>query len=735
MFESWGRTVYRRRWLVLVLAGLAVAIAAFWGAGVFGVLQDSGASSAPGSQSDREATLATATFGRTSADVIVLYSSQRLAVTSPAFRSAVTGTLAALPRGKVQSLQTYWSTGSQAFVSVSGRQTVAVIELVGQDYQARVASYNAISGRLSAHGLTTQVGGSIPGGLAITRQVNSDIRRAETISLPILLIMLMVIFGSVVAASLPVTIGVIAIFGSFSALRLLAQVTPVSSYSVNISTFLGLGLAIDYGLFMVGRFREESHRAESVEAALAATMATAGRTVAVSGVTVALALAGLMFFPAVFLRSMGYGGVATAAIDMLAALTVLPALLAVLGPKVNALRVRGAVRRPPVAETSGGWYRLATVVMRRPLVFLAATVAILLVLGAPFLHVAWGKSSPKILPAGAQPRVVSETLIRDFPGQQNSPIEAAVQFPGPVAGVAGRLGQVATYAGRLAKVPGVQAARLTDARGNVALVELRYSADPMSPQARRIVRLARAIAPPAGARAYIGGRTAELADTLASLATVLPWMALAMATATFVLLFLAFGSVVLPLKAITMNVVSLSAAFGVVTWIFQDGHLSGLLGFTPLGTIEPTMPILMFAIIFGLSMDYEVFLLSRIRERYDVTGDNTAAVASGLQRTGGVITSAALLLIIVVGTFSISGVTTIKLLGVGMIVALAVDATIVRVLLVPATMRLIGQANWWAPRFLRPLYARYGVHVHESPETGRTRKPEPVSPGVTEIPK
>jgi uncharacterized membrane protein YdfJ with MMPL/SSD domain len=732
MFESWGRKVYRRRWLVLVLAGFAMVIAAFWGTGVFGVLQDSGGSNAPGSQSDRAAILATATFGRNSADVIVLYSSPRLTVASPAFRSAVTGTLAALPRGHVESLQTYWSTGSRAFVSVSGRQTFAVIELAGGDYRARVASYNAIKGRLSAPGLTTRAGGDIPGGVAINSQVNSDIRRAEAISLPVLLILLMVTFGSVVAASLPVTIGVIAILGSFSALRLLAQVTPVSSYSVNISTFLGLGLAIDYGLFMVGRFREESHRAESVEAALAATMATAGRTVAVSGVTVALALASLMFFPAVFLRSMGYGGVATAAVDMLAALTVLPALLAVLGPKVNALRVRGAVGRPPVAETSGGWYRLATAVMRRPLVFVAVTVAVLLVLGAPFLHVAWGKSSLKILPAGAEPRVVSEALSRDFPGQQGSPIEAVIQFPGQVAGSADHSARLAAYAGRLAKVPGVQAAQLTDVRGNVALLDFRYGADPMSPEARRIVRLVRAIAPPAGARVYIGGRSAELADTLTALAAVLPWMAMAMATATFVLLFLAFGSVVLPVKAITMNVVSLSAAFGVVTWIFQDGHLSGLLGFTPLGTIEPATPILMFAIIFGLSMDYEVFLLSRIRERYDVTGDNTAAVAGGLQRTGGVITSAALLLIIVVGTFSISGVTTIKLLGVGMIVALAVDATIVRVLLVPATMRLIGQANWWAPRFLRPLHARYGVHAHGSPEMGRSH--EPVSPGISEMP-
>jgi RND superfamily putative drug exporter len=246
---------------------------------------------------------------------------------------------------------------------------------------------------------------------------------------------------------------------------------------------------------------------------------------------------------------------------------------------------------------------------------------------------------------------------------------------------------------------------------------MRYGPNPYSPQARTIVGQVRDVPPPAGARTYVGGQSAQLVDELSSLGQVLPWMALVVALATFVLLFLAFGSVVLPVKAIAMNVLSLSAMYGVVVWIFQEGHLSGLLQFTPNGTIEPTMPILMFAIMFGLSMDYEVFLLSRIRERYDVTGDNTAAVASGLQRTGGLITSLALLLVIVVGAFSASGVTFIKLLGVGMIVALVVDASIVRVLLVPAVMRLLGPANWWAPKPLRRLYARYGFR--EADDVGR----------------
>ena len=274
-------------------------------------------------------------------------------------------------------------------------------------------------------------------------------------------------------------------------------------------------------------------------------------------------------------------------------------------------------------------------------------------------------------------------------------------------------------------MPGVSSAALAGVRGNIARVDLRYAADPYSATARDIVTAARAVPPPAGGHAYVGGVTAQLVDELSSLGHTLPWMALVMCLATFVLLFLAFGSVVLPLKAIVMNVLSLSATFGVIVWIFQEGHLSGLLRFTPTGTIDPSMPILMLAIIFGLSMDYEVFLLSRIRERYDVTGDNAAAVASGLQRTGGLITSLAFLLVIVVGAFSASGITFIKLMGVGMIVALVVDATIVRILLVPATMRLLGRANWWAPGPLRHVYRKYGIREEEAAPPPRWSPPGP----------
>jgi uncharacterized membrane protein YdfJ with MMPL/SSD domain len=725
IFERWGRANYRHRRLILVIALLVAGIGAVWGTSIFAKVQTAGGFDAPDSQSQHEASLATQAFGRDAGDVVVLYSSPTLTTASPAFRSAVTSTLAALPRGKAESYASYWSTGSRSFVSASGHQTYAVIELAGASDTARQDSYDAIKTQLGAPGLRSQVGGVVPTDETIGQQTTASITRAEGLSFPVLLILLLVIFGGLTAACLPLAIGGLGILGSFTALRLLTMVTGVSVFSLNITTILGLGLGIDYGLFLVTRFREELHQQGTVEEAVARTVATAGRTVLVSGVTVAIVLASLMLFPETILRSIGYGGVATVLVDMVAALTVLPALLAVLGPKVNSLRVRRSVQRPPAAEASGGWYRLAHSVMRRPVLYAVPIIVVLLGLGSPFLHVVWGGVDATALPASAAPRIVTDALNTDFPGNPTAPIEVIVQFPGAVTGSPARTAGLASYASRLDHVPGVSAAAVTGLRGEVARIDLSYAPGPYTPQARAIVAGVRAVAAPPGATAAVGGQTAALADELSSLGQTLPWMALTLVLATFVLLFLAFGSLVLPLQAIAMNVLSLSAMYGVVTWIFQDGHLSGLLGFTPNGTISPVIPILMFAIMFGLSMDYEVFLLSRIRERYDVTGDNTAAIASGLQRTGGVITSAALLLIIVIGTFSISSITFIKLLGVGMIVALILDATLVRMLLVPATLRLLGDASWWAPAPLRRFYARYGLREAEGSGPGAVTEPEP----------
>jgi trehalose monomycolate/heme transporter len=706
---------------------------------VFAVLSSGNTFTPPGSQSRQAENEADAVFGRSDADVVVLYRSTGLTVKDRRYRAAVTGALAALPYG-VASAETYWSTGSARFVGAGGHETFAVLQLIGSDDSARQQSYDIIKAgltppALARAGLTAQVGGTFPAGEAINNEVNADIGKAEGFSMPVLLILLVIIFGSLAAASLPLAIGGTAILGSFAVLRLLTLFTTVSIYSLNITTIIGLGLGIDYGLLMVVRFREELRQQPGIEDAVARTLATAGRTIAVSGVTVSVALASLTLFPEVFLRSMGYGGVATVVVDMLAALTVMPALLAVLGHRVNALRVRRSARQrsepgqqgqPGTDATSGAWYRIAQSVMRRPVAYVAVIVIALLALGTPFLRIAWGGTDARALPASAQAHQVTDALSRDFPANSTAPMVAVVTFPG-VTGAAQERAEVAAYLRRLARVPGVTGAQLTGAKTtanpgtleSVARIDLSYRANPMSAAARTIVTQVRGVAPPLAAQVLVGGTTADLVDELNSLGSTLPWMALVVGVATFVLLFLAFGSVVLPVKAIVMNVLSLSAAFGVIVWVFQWGHLSGLLRFTPTGTIDPTMPVLMVAIIFGLSMDYEVFLLSRIREEYDRTGDNRASVAAGLQRTGGLITSLALLLVIVVGAFSASGITFIKLTGVGMIVALLIDATVVRVLLVPATMRLLGRVNWWAPRPLRRLYARYGIKEED-------RRPAPV---------
>jgi len=735
MFEAWGRGIYRTRRLTLVIALLFAVGAGVWGTGVFGKLDSGNTFTPPDSQSNAESTLAASLFGRNSADVVVLFHSAAHPVADPVYRQAVTGYLADIPANEVTKSATYWTSGQPSLVSADRHSTYAVLQLAGSTDQARETAYKAIKADFKTvagtpgDGITAQVGGYTATEVAINDAVGANIARAESISFPVLLILLVIIFGSVVAATAPLLLGGLAILGAFTVLRLLTLATTVSIYSENITTILGLGLGIDYGLFIVTRFREELRRQKNVELAVARTVATAGRTVLVSGVTVALALSSLMLFQPVFLRSMGYGGVATVAVDVIAALTVLPALLAVLGHRVNALAVRKGIRKnarksmsditafpsdvprevvPPGdnSESEGGFYRLARAVMRRPVAIASVIVIVLLALGTPFLRISWGSADANSLPTTSAARQVQEALTNEFPANSTNPIEAVV------TGVTNPA-QLAAYTAKITAIPGVTGVETTARHGTGVRLDVGYTPQPDSPQARQIVTSIRALAPPPHAGVLVGGTTAMLVDELSSLGGTLPWMALVTALATFVLLFLAFGSVVLPIKAIVMNILSLSATFGVIVWVFQWGHLSGLLGFTATGSIDPTMPILLLAIVFGLSMDYEVFLLSRIRERYDETGDNTEAVAAGLQRTGGLITSLALLLIVVVAFFSASSITFLKLLGVGMIVALLVDATVVRILLVPATMRLLGRANWWAPGPLRRLYSRYGLSEAE----------------------
>ncbi|MEV8375019.1 MMPL family transporter [Kribbella sp. NPDC056861] len=702
MFETLGRFTYRRRRLVLALTGVFVAAALAWGTGVFGSLANGGFE-APDTEAYRAVRTIEQTVGRTGTDVIVLYRSDSQTTADPDFRQSVEGHLSGLPAGEVLRTATFWSTKSPAFVSKDQHSTYAVLTLAGADPEERLATFHQIASqvRTAPAGLDVKVGGEVAVFDEVNTQTEHDIVQAESISLPIVLVLLVVVFGGLVAASLPLFVGALAILGAFVVLRALTTFTDVSVFSINIVTMIGLGLAIDYALFIVTRFREQLALGNDVETALSVTMSTAGRTVAFSGVTVGVAISSLVLFPVMFLRSMAYGGAAAVLVAMIAALTALPALLAVLGHRVNSLRLPFLKRGGGLGSSEhGAWYKLAHSVMRRPIRYVVVLVPLLLVLGIPFLQAQLGGVDHRALPSGADSRTVTEVLQSDFAGAGGSDVLISARTSSPEA--------LTPYLAELRQVKDVAEVHVGGFKDGVASVVVHTNYTSQELPARDVVTGVRAIQPPAGVTVEAGGDTAALVDLLQVLRERVPWMAGFIILVTFILLFVAFGSVVLPAKALLMNVLSLSASFGAMVWIFQDGHLSGLLDFTPAGFLDATNPVLLFAVLFGLSMDYEVFLLSRIREEYDRTGDNSQAVALGLQRTGGIITSAALLLIIVVGAFATSGIVFVKMIGIGLVIAIAIDATVVRALLVPATMRLLGRANWWAPAPLAKWWERHG---------------------------
>jgi uncharacterized membrane protein YdfJ with MMPL/SSD domain len=710
MFAWWGRRVVSARWWVLTLSAVVVLIGAAWGSGVFGLLSGGGFDD-PASESSRAYTRITAELGRQDQDVIVLYTDPHATADQPEFAEPVRAVVARLrQRSEVVTVTSWYDTPAPALVSNDRHETYLAIRLRGASPDAQLSSLKAVTADLTAADpVRTVVGGPIGFLHDANVQIETDVVKAEVLSMPILLLLMILIFRGLVAAATPLLVGIIAILGAFTVTRLLTSVTDISVFAANVITMLGLGMAIDYSLFVVSRFREELAAGHSTAEAVARTIATAGRTVVVSGLTVALALSSLLLFPMDFLKSMGYGGMAAVLVAMVAALTALPALLAVLGPRINALRVPLGRRRSASAmadASEGGWARLARSVMRRPVLYVVGVAVVLVAIAAPFLRVTFGGFDERVLPVGTASRTVAQHIADDFPGGGVTPILALVSGADAAAAHA--------YADQVAAVPGVTESRITANQGSSSLITIGYTGEATSAHARDIVTRVRALPAPSGARVLVGGRTAAVVDQLRSLSSRLPWMALYVGMTTFLLLFLAFGSVVLPIKAIVMNTVSIGASFGVVVWVFQDGHLAGSLGFTSTGFLEPTNLILMLAVLFGLSTDYEVFLLSRVREEWDRTGHNRDAVANGLQRTGGIITAAALLLIVVIGGFATGGAATIKLLGIGTVVAVAVDAALVRALLVPATMRLLGRWNWWAPGPLARVYRRYGLRESEA---------------------
>ncbi|AJC53135.1 putative membrane protein [Streptomyces sp. 769] len=733
-----GRLLVRRRVLVLVAVLLAVAAAVPIGGGVSDRLSGGGFTD-PAAESSKAAKLLADRFG-SGAPNLVLLARTSGSVDDP--RAATAGRdlsrrLAQEPG--VLSVTSYWTTPHELASPLrarDGRSALVLLRLGGDEDRVRdiakelVPRFTGRQGvlRLSATG-TAQVY------VEVEKQSDQDLVRAEAYAAPVMLLILLFVFGSAVAAVLPLLIGVCSILGTFVVLRVLSELTSVSVYAINITTALGLGLAIDYSLFIVTRYREERARGLDTAEAVAQSVRTAGRTVLFSALTVALSLSALLVFPLYFLRSFAYAGVAVVALSAIAALVVLPAVLGLLGPRIDALDVRRLLRRGPQpgadhdtlagpadgTATGGFWHRLATAVMRRPVLCAAGVITLLVLLGLPFTRISFGLVDDRVLPISAPAHRTAQSVQEEFSSRETSALSVVLPT---VSGSADR-DRIAAYAARLSTLPDVArvdtvtgsyaagrqvvaASAASFAAGDASWLSVVPSVEPDSSAGVKLAERVRADSAPGPV--LVGGDGAELADTRDALAARLPEAALIIGATTVVLLFLFTGSVLVPFKAVLLNLLSLTATFGAMVYVFQEGHLRSLVGdFTVTGSVDISIPVLMFCVAFGLSMDYEVFLLSRIKEVYIETGDNTRAVAAGLERTGRLVSAAAVLVAVVMLALATSGITFLKLLGVGLALAVLLDATLVRGVLVPAVMRLAGRANWWAPPPLRRLHRKLGL--------------------------
>jgi uncharacterized membrane protein YdfJ with MMPL/SSD domain len=550
-----------------------------------------------------------------------------------------------------------------------------------------------------------KLGGGLVANAEVNTQVSHDLEHAELLAFPFVFLLSLLFFRSLVAALLPPLLGGLAIVATFFALRIVAGFVDLSVFALNLTTGLGLGLAIDYSLFMVSRHREESAKSGFGVDALRRTVQTAGRTIAFSSLTIAAAIASLTLFPQRFLYSMGIAGALVALLAASLALTVLPALLAVLGPRVNALapgRLARAAERDARPMESGFWYRLSRVVMRRPAVIAATSVTLLIALGIPFFtQVKFTSVDAGVLPTSASARQVDDILNTQFPPNRGAPLDIVVGAPAASPAVRALEAQIS----RFPDVSAVEPAR--PAGPHMSLIPVAPTQAPLSTASQNLVGHVRALKTPF----YLGvaGETAAYLDLEHSLAVHLPAVLTAVVATTVIILFLMTGSVILPIKAVIMNALGLCAMFGILVLVFQDGNLEGLLGYQSRGALDATQPILLFAVGFGLATDYGVFLLSRIKEARDGGASDHDAVAIGLERTGRVVTAAALLFAVALGAFSTSEIVFIKELGVGAVLAVLIDASIIRALLVPSLMMLLGPLNWWAPAPLRRLYDRIGL--------------------------
>jgi len=733
-FERLGRWSARWRWAVVAAWGILLLASAPLALMTADSLR-SGGFIRPDLESARARALLETEIGVPQAALVVVFHSDALRAGDPAFEAAAAAAMADVPSAPhVRNVISHALSSRQVSVDGHTAYDIVFLDLSADD------SPRALPGIRAALHQAPGLEVGLAGGPAFYGDVQdvseSDLRRSETISLPLAGLALLLVFGSIVAAALPLAVGGAAVVTALAGVFVVAQVTPMSIFVLNLATLLGLGLGVDYSLLMTSRFREElaarGWRADAVEDAVGATVATAGRAVFFSGLTVLLGLLGLVLFEFMILRSVGIAGAIVVGLAVTAALTLLPALLAIAGTRLDSLRVRRVTATP---SGDGPWARFARWVMARPVAVLVPTLAVLVVLGTPFLHVRFNAPDDRILPETVPSRAAFDELTSAFGPGPFAPIALAIRTnDGSPATTPANVAALYDYSRRLAadarivRVDGivdvdprlqlsqyqllyanpggppdrfVALALAATTKGDLTSFTLTTHYGPNDQVGRQLVRDIRAgvdgLGPPAGMSVLVGGGAADVEDVVAGVAMDFPRTALFIVITTYAVLFLLLRSVFLPLKALVMNSLSILASFGALVWIFQDGNLSALLGTRPLGFIETTQPVILFCVLFGLSMDYEVFLLTRMRESWQQTHDNSTAVAHGLERSGRIVTSAALIVVVVAGSFAFADIVLIKALGLGMAIAVALDATVVRALLVPATMRLLGRWNWWLP--------------------------------------
>ena len=717
MLRRIAELAHRRARALLTLTVLVAVAMGAVGAGAFGKLQAGGFED-PGAPSSHAKSLIDEKFGGED-DLVLLVKAEHGKLDSPAVRKAGGQLTAGLREDhRVSHVSSYWGPGGSQLTSEDGSRALLLAHVRGDSTTVpdrAKAVRDAWAGDRGA--ISVRAGGTAALNNDISGQVSDDLEVAESIAVPVTMVLLVIVFGSFVAALLPLAIGLIAILGTFAELYVLGSVTDVSVFAINLTTALGLGLGIDYGLLLVSRFRERLAEGDRIADALRTTVTTAGRTIAFSAATVIAALAALLLFPPFFLRSFAYAGIGVVAIAALAALLVVPALLAVLGHRVNAGRMpwAGAVRRADAPL----WGRLAGAVMRRPALTALPVLAVLLGAAAPLLGASFGMPDERVLPKDAESRQVSTALSEDFAGNSADALQVVT-----TSGVPKR--ELAAYARKLSRMDGVlrvQASSGAYSRGHALppsptsaalgrpdgqLITVTPKAGLGSADGQDMVRTIRGMRAPGDGEALVGGRDAQLVDTKAAIGDRLPAAGGMVVASTLVLLFLFTGSVVQPLRALVLNAVSLTASVGAMVWIFQEGHLSSLLGFTAM-PMDTSVTVLMFCIVFGLSMDYEVFVTSRIKELHDAGADTGTAVTQGLARTGRIVTMAAGLLAVSFFAFGTSEIGFLQMFGLGSGLAILIDAVAVRGVLVPAAMRLLGRTAWYAPKVLRRVHGKVGL--------------------------